>query len=152
MSIRFGRAVVASGIGAAMLLAATPETAPLGKYTANEHKHWSFQPRSKPAVPTFTEAAEQTWAKSPLDAFVLARMKKEGLKPSPKADRATLIRRVTFDLTGLPPTPAEVDAFVADKSPRAWESGRPAAGESALRRTLGTALAGSRSLLRNRRL
>ena len=59
--------------------------------------------------------------RNPIDAFVLQRLEREGLKPSPEADRATLLRRVSLDLTGLPPTPAEVDAFLADKSPNAYE-------------------------------
>ena len=59
--------------------------------------------------------------KTPIDAFILAGLKKAGLKPAPPADRATLIRRVTYDLHGLPPTPEEVDAFVRDTSPKAWE-------------------------------
>ena len=61
------------------------------------------------------------WPRNPIDNFVLARLEREGLKPSPEADKATLLRRVSFDLTGLPPTPAEVDAFLADKSPDAYE-------------------------------
>ena len=61
------------------------------------------------------------WVRNPIDAFVLQRLEREGLKPSPEADRATLLRRVTLDLTGLPPTPAELDAFLADKSPNAYE-------------------------------
>jgi hypothetical protein len=61
------------------------------------------------------------WCKNPIDNFILDRLTHEGMKPSMEADRKTLIRRVTFDLTGLPPTPSEVDAFVADTSPRAYE-------------------------------
>ena len=63
----------------------------------------------------------EKWARNPIDRFVLARLEREGLKPSPEADRATLLRRLSFDLTGLPPTPAEVDAFLADKSADAYE-------------------------------
>ena len=80
--------------------------------------HWSFTApaRIEPA-PVQHEAA----VLNPIDRFVLARLEKEGLEPSPAADKVTLIRRVTLDLTGLPPTPAEVDAFVADASPDAYE-------------------------------
>ena len=76
-------------------------------------KYWAFQPVVCPALPT---VANQRWASKPLDRFILARLEKEKLTPSPAADRATLIRRLTFDLHGLPPTSAEVDAFLADKS------------------------------------
>ncbi len=79
---------------------------------------WSFVPPKRPPVP---EVAEKSWPRNPIDNFVLARLQSEGLKHSPEADRATLLRRVYFDLTGLPPTPAEVDSFVADKSPNAYE-------------------------------
>jgi len=82
-------------------------------------KHWAFQKRVDPAPPAVKDAA---WAKSPLDAFVLAKLEAKNLKPAPPADRRTLIRRATFDLTGLPPTPAEVDAFLKDTSPTAYES------------------------------
>ena len=61
------------------------------------------------------------WARNPIDQFILARLEREGLTPSPEADKTTLLRRVTYDLTGLPPTPAEVDAFLADRSPDAYE-------------------------------
>jgi len=80
--------------------------------------HWAYVPPKRPAIPQVSNPA---WVRNPIDAFILARLDHEGLKPSPEADRATLIRRVTFDLTGLPPTPAEVDAFLADKSPDAYE-------------------------------
>lgn len=79
-------------------------------------EHWSFVSPQKPAVP------EVEGSRNPIDSFLRDRLKKEGLKPNPKADRETLIRRVTLDLTGLPPTPAEVDAFLKDKSPDAYES------------------------------
>src|SRR5205085_10355869 len=61
------------------------------------------------------------WPRTPIDHFVLARLEAKGLRPSPAADRHTLIRRVTFDLIGLPPTPEEIAAFEADRSPDAWE-------------------------------
>jgi len=96
------------------------EVAPLGTYSPRERSHWAFVKRATPPVPTFTLAADNAWVKNPIDAFILQRLQKAGLKPSPPADRATLIRRVYFDLTGLPPSPREVAAFVADKSPDAW--------------------------------
>src|SRR5262249_7370825 len=65
---------------------------------------------------------DAAWLKNGIDRFVLARLDKEGLKPSPEADRTTLLRRVTLDLTGLPPTLAELNAFLADKSPNAYET------------------------------
>ncbi|OWK36962.1 PSD1 and planctomycete cytochrome C domain-containing protein [Fimbriiglobus ruber] len=76
--------------------------------------HWAFTPPARPTVPGSA-------AGNPIDAFVNARLAKAGLAPSPEADRAVLIRRVTLDLTGLLPTPAEVDAFLADESPAAYE-------------------------------
>lgn len=81
-------------------------------------KHWSFLPPKRYPVPQVKNAR---WIRNPIDAFVLARLERQGLAPSPETDRATLIRRVTLDLTGLPPTPAEVDAFLSDKSARAYE-------------------------------
>ncbi len=80
---------------------------------ARYEKHWAFEIPARPPVP----AADG----NPIDAFLLARLKKEGLKPSPEADKATLLRRVTLDLTGLPPTIAELDAFLADTAPGAYE-------------------------------
>jgi mono/diheme cytochrome c family protein len=81
-------------------------------------KHWAFEAPVRPEPPA---VANKAWAKNPIDQFVLARLEKEGLKPSPEAAKETLIRRVTLDLTGLPPTPAEVDAFLADNAPDAYE-------------------------------
>jgi hypothetical protein len=80
-------------------------------------KHWAFQPLHKPAVPSVRNAA---WARSPVDNFVLARLEAVGLAPNPIADKRTLIRRVTFDLTGLPPTEPEIQRFLADDSPGAF--------------------------------
>jgi hypothetical protein len=77
--------------------------------------HWSFQPVRKPATPAVKDAAR--WAKNDIDRFVLAKLEAEGLTPSPIASRYTLIRRATFDLTGLPPTSAEVAAFENDPVP-----------------------------------
>ncbi|MGD0628237.1 MAG: DUF1553 domain-containing protein [Terracidiphilus sp.] len=97
--------------------------------------HWAFDKPTHPSVPAQNEA----WARNPIDAFILARLKKEGLHPSPEADKETLIRRVTLDLTGLLPTPAEVRAFVNDTSPQAYEHmvdsllARPAFGEERAR-------------------
>jgi hypothetical protein len=84
-------------------------------------KHWSLQPRRRPAVPTFTTPDDAAWVRNPVDAFVLARLQTAGVHPAPEADRRTLIRRVTFDITGLPPTPGEVAAFLADTAPDAYE-------------------------------
>ncbi len=82
-------------------------------------KHWAFEPISQPVVPTV--AGPKAAVQNPVDRFIRARLKLEGLKSSPEADRATLIRRVSFDLTGLPPTPAELDQFQSDKAPDAYE-------------------------------
>ena len=85
---------------------------------AKWQSHWAFEAPKHPALP---EVKDKTWPKNPIDYFTLARLETEGLKPSPKADRATLLRRVSFDLTGLPPTLSEVDSFLADHSPHAYE-------------------------------
>ena len=81
-------------------------------------KHWAFVTPKRPAVPAVTSKG---WPRNPIDLFILARLEKEGLKPSPEANRETLIRRLALDLTGLPPTLSEVDAFLKDKSPDAYE-------------------------------
>ena len=75
--------------------------------------HWAFAPVTRPKMP---EVRNRHWVRSPIDHFILARLEAEGIEPSPRADRVTLIRRLSFDLLGLPPTPEEVDAFVADES------------------------------------
>ncbi len=83
--------------------------------------HWSFAPRTQPTAPKFAEGVPRDWVRSSVDAFVLARLHEKGLKPAPSADRRTLIRRLSFDLTGLPPTPKEIDAFVQDPAADAYE-------------------------------
>jgi hypothetical protein len=84
-------------------------------------QHWAFQPVKKPPIPTLKNKHLRARVKTPIDAFVLAKLEKQGMMPAPWADRRTLIRRVYFDLIGLPPTYEEVEAFIADKSPNAWE-------------------------------
>ncbi|HEV7279333.1 MAG TPA: PSD1 and planctomycete cytochrome C domain-containing protein [Pirellulaceae bacterium] len=79
---------------------------------------WAFRPPIAPAPP---EVADVAWVQSPIDRFVLAKLEQAGLRPAPPADRRTLLRRATFELTGLPPTPEEVEAFLADDSPDAFE-------------------------------
>ncbi len=80
--------------------------------------HWAFQPVVRPEVPRSSGTAR---ARNPIDQFIAARLEKEGLRPAPEAERVILIRRLKFDLLGLPPTPEEVDAFVQDRDPRAYE-------------------------------
>ncbi len=85
---------------------------------AHYRPHWAFERPVRPAVPQLQAAG---WAKNPIDAFVLERLNKEGLRPSPEADKRSLIRRVALDLTGLLPTPQEVNNFVQDSDPQAYE-------------------------------
>jgi hypothetical protein len=91
---------------------------PTADVTTARADHWSLRPLMKPAVPNIKQ---RQWVHNPIDAFVLARLEGQGMTPSPMADRPTLIRRVSFDLTGLPPTPDEVRAFLEDTSPNAYE-------------------------------
>ena len=90
-------------------------------FAANDHDeasaHWAYQPVKKPAAPTVKLSA---WVKTPVDAFILAQLEAKGMKPSAPASRETLLRRVTFDLVGLPPTTDELRAFLADHSPGAF--------------------------------
>ncbi|WP_145054035.1 PSD1 and planctomycete cytochrome C domain-containing protein [Lignipirellula cremea] len=85
--------------------------------TEQAKQYWAFQPPSRPAVPQVENAA---WPSSPLDHFILARLEQAGIPPAAPADKRSLIRRATYDLTGLPPTQAEVQAFLADDSPEAF--------------------------------
>jgi hypothetical protein len=84
---------------------------------ANYQVHWAYVPPRRPALP---RVKDSTWASNPLDLFILARLEREGLRPSPPAGKETLLRRFALDLVGLPPTPEEIDAFVADNSADAY--------------------------------
>jgi mono/diheme cytochrome c family protein len=98
----------------------TPEAPTLTRqqrYDMAVQEHWAFQPIQRPAMPVVANAA---WARNPLDRFVLFQLEQANLTPSPQADRRTLIRRATFDLLGLPPTPEEVAAFVDDPGQDAY--------------------------------
>src|ERR1051326_7290912 len=81
---------------------------------------WAFDSVHRPTIPAVSNDAG--WCRTPIDRFVLTRLREQGLKASPVADRRTLIRRASFDLTGLPPTPSEVDSFLNDRSPNAWSN------------------------------
>jgi hypothetical protein len=93
---------------------------------AKWQNHWSLIPPHRPALPTFVDnpkyqALARDWTRNAIDHFILDRLAREGLAPSTEAERVTLLRRVTLDLTGLPPTPAEIDVFLNDTSPDAYE-------------------------------
>lgn len=85
---------------------------------AHFESHWAFSAPTRPSLPG---VRVPRWVRNPIDTFVLAKLESSGLTPSPEADKATLLRRVSLDLTGLPPTPAEADAFITDRRPDAYE-------------------------------
>jgi len=87
-----------------------------GEITDEQRNHWSFRPIAKPAIPD----APPEWSRNPIDAFVFQKLAGQKLTPVPLAARRTLIRRATFDLLGLPPSPDELEAFLADDSPDVW--------------------------------
>src|SRR5215813_5665654 len=80
--------------------------------------HWAYSPPKRVEPPRVNNTS---WPRNPIDNFILARLEREGLKPSPPTDKITLLRRVSLDLTGLPPTPADVDSFLKDNAPDAYE-------------------------------
>jgi hypothetical protein len=98
-----------------------PEGAILKERSKADRSWWSLQPLNAQEVPA-DDRAPQAWNANPIDRFIFAKLTAAGLQPNPPADRRTLIRRVTYDLTGLPPTPAEVAAFVSDEAPKAYEN------------------------------
>ena len=87
------------------------------QFDEGEREHWSYQTVARPDVPAVSDAG---WVSNEIDAFILARLERKGLRPAPPADRRTLLRRVYLDLIGLPPTPEEMAAFLADESPEAY--------------------------------
>ena len=107
-------ALVSDG-GSLALAAAQPV---LRKVDSHGDAHWAFKAPVRPRPP---ETKNKRWRRNPIDQFILARLEKENLEPSPEADKITLLRRLNLDLIGLPPTMAEVEAFLADKSPEAYE-------------------------------
>src|ERR1041385_5274257 len=110
-------ALIAAAVGSILApLARTTE--PAKQFTAQQKRWWAFQRVVKPPVP---QVHNQAWLTNDIDAFILAQLEEKKLAPSPAADRVTLIRRATLDLTGLLPTPEEVQAFVSDASPAAFE-------------------------------
>jgi len=113
MKIRY---VVLCAIATAMGVEA--QSSPAAKPTSSAQQHWAYQPVKRPDIPAVRQKA---WVRTPIDAFILARLESEGIKPSADADRATFIRRATLDAWGVIPTPDEVRAFVNDKSPEAYE-------------------------------
>jgi hypothetical protein len=108
---------------------------------ADQAMHWAFQPVRRPELPAVRDAA---WVQNPIDAFVLAGLEARGLHPNPPATKEQLIRRVFYDLTGLPPAPEEVASFLADPSPMAYEAlvdrllASPGYGESQTRGAIAT--------------
>jgi hypothetical protein len=100
-------------LGSAAVAAAHPEK----KFTDQQRRYWAFQKIVKPPAPA---VQRRDWARNPIDAFILAKLEEKGVQPNPPADKITLLRRASLDLIGLPPTPEEVQAFLADQSPDAF--------------------------------
>ncbi len=88
------------------------------KTSNSASKHWAFQPIRRPALPSVKNAS---WCRNSIDRFILARLEKENITPAPEADRVTLLRRVSLDLIGLPPSPKDIEDFLSDKRPHAYE-------------------------------
>jgi hypothetical protein len=111
---------IAAGVSTMLAVSycAAFETLPDKKFTEKDRQYWALQPFKRPPVPA---VKQPVWVGNPIDAFILQKLEEKNIQPAAQADKITLIRRVTFDLTGLPPTPEDVDAFIADKSSNAYE-------------------------------
>src|SRR2546430_2508120 len=103
---------------AALAAAALLFAMPLASFCADKANFWSFKPAEKPSLPA---VQNRSWARNPVDLFVLAKLEEKQMHPSQEADLRTLIRRLFFDVTGLPPKPTDVELFLRDKRPDAYE-------------------------------
>ena len=117
-------AIVTMALATLVFMAPTPgragapsESEAEPRWSADQRTHWSLVPPTRPTIPDVSDR-RRGWIRNPIDAFILHEIEELGLAPAPEADRLTLIRRLRFDLTGLPPSPAEVDAFLADHPSR----------------------------------
>jgi hypothetical protein len=113
MPVRLPWSAYLAALGACLAIGSSAHSQEKGK-----GEWWSLKPLTRPALPS---VRMPSWVRNPIDAFILTKLESQGMKPSREADRATLIRRVTFDLVGLPPTPEEIDAFIGDARPDAYE-------------------------------
>jgi hypothetical protein len=111
--MRYAAVTLGLGLSAFLLFAAETKT-----FTPAQRNFWAFRPVAKPAVPA---VKDKQWVKTPIDAFILAKLEEKNLKTNPPTDRLTLLRRATIDITGLQPTPEQIQQFLNDKSPDAWE-------------------------------
>jgi hypothetical protein len=116
--MRYVSAVLGFGLGLALSATLLSSAEAPHVFTPAQKSYWAFQPVKKSPLPSVKNKA---WVKTPLDAFILAKLEEKNLPPNPRADKLTLLRRATIDMTGLPPTQEEIQAFLSDKSPNAWE-------------------------------
>ncbi|MCC6536861.1 MAG: DUF1553 domain-containing protein [Bryobacterales bacterium] len=114
----FGTVLLCAGIAAVWAAPPPAATEKPKEFTAQQKRWWAIQPLAKPAVPAVKQS---DWARNEIDAFILAKLEEKNLAPNPPADKLTLLRRASLVLTGLPPTPEKVQAFLADNSPKAFE-------------------------------
>ncbi|ODT99540.1 MAG: hypothetical protein ABS79_04335 [Planctomycetes bacterium SCN 63-9] len=119
LATAFSVAIAAGLLGVASPVVGDDAKVPEKPITAEERAHWAFQP-PRPVRPP-NDLGDRTWCRNPIDVFIAAALKANNLAPSPEATRSTLLRRLSFDLTGLPPTPDEVEAFLGDPDPAAYE-------------------------------
>jgi hypothetical protein len=109
---------IVAGVCVALPLAVFAANTSGDRFKPQQRRYWAFQKVVRPTAPA---VRNQEWVRNPIDAFVLAKLESKGIAPGQEADRVTLLRRVTFDLTGLPPTPEEIAAFAADTSADAYD-------------------------------